>query len=175
MHIPRYWAKAEKLGESPQPATYQFRAWASSEISEEDAYQRALERLERIEWHFDHHEFVDDYAYGRALAREELLEELTDHRDETIGMITRNRYGCRVLNAARLMFLDIDIPPQGLLYRVIARLWGWPTGDASTILSKVRAKLRSFPRSSFRLYRTAAGFRVMATDREYEPASAEVA
>lgn len=40
-------------------------------------------------------------------------------------------------------------------------------------LEKLRAALASAGKGAFRIYRTAAGFRALATDRAFDPASAE--
>jgi hypothetical protein len=74
----------------------------------------------------------------------------------TVGgdaIVTRNRYGALVLNTARVPFIDVDSP--------------------ASALDRVRAACGRFPQTSFRIYRTAAGFRLLATDLLLDPASAQ--
>ena len=42
--------------------------------------------------------------------REQIIRELKDAAGQTSAVITRNAYGCLVLNTARMMFVDIDLP-----------------------------------------------------------------
>lgn len=174
MQIPRYWARSEKKGATSDGDSYDLRAWASSEVSEEDAHQKSIERLKKLALHCEDLSWPEkgSYPYSRAAMREKLLQELTDDENSTFAMITRNRYGTRVLNTARCMFLDIDIPAGGLIVKFLCWLRGKKYIDPTTLLPNLQTELKKLSRASFRLYRTAGGYRVLATDREYEPTDA---
>jgi hypothetical protein len=89
------------------------------------------------------------------------------------GLLTRNHYGCLVLNAAHALFIDVDVvAPDQLAAPDVSGSWdaAWQGvfDDLRTVLSSERDE-------SFRIYRTAAGFRVLATANEYEPTSPQSA
>jgi hypothetical protein len=84
------------------------------------------------------------------------------------GHVTRNHYGCVVLNASNTLFIDVDMgdsdqPPA-------ARGIVWDDSWQRT-LDDLRAVLSSELDEGFRIYRTAAGFRILATAHEFDPAS----
>ncbi len=54
--------------------------------------------------------------------------------------------------------------------RFALRVWGWSQAGAET-LERMRAACGRSPRTSFRIYRTSAGFRVLATDLLLDPQS----
>ena len=83
------------------------------------------------------------------------------------GIVTRNHYGCIVLNAAHALFIDVDVLAKRQQPRQIEP---W-----QQVLSDLRSVLSSEPDAGFRIYRTAAGFRIIATSREYNPLSPESA
>jgi hypothetical protein len=94
-------------------------------------------------------------------------EEEVPVRERLAGAITRNHYGCLVLNANRALFIDVDVLPAGRANCPVEP-WQQVLGDLCTVLSNERDE-------GFRMYRTAAGYRIIATRREYEPMSPESA
>jgi hypothetical protein len=116
--------------------------------------------------------FPHRYEYEARPLREELLQTVggADSR-ATIGIVTRNRYGAQVLNAERLLFLDVDLPPRGLFAR-LRQLFARTTPE-ERVLAQLRGALEHHGGATFRIYRTASGFRVMAVDRPFDPASPE--
>jgi hypothetical protein len=113
-------------------------------------------------------EFPSRYAYGDRPMREEIVETI-GARGDGAAIVTRNRYGSLVLNTARLLFLDVDLPPaKGGL----ARLFGRGQPPEAQALEKLREGLRANSDATFRLYRTAAGLRALAVDREFTPEDA---
>jgi hypothetical protein len=47
--------------------------------------------------------------YPNRPGRELVLEEIKNAAGELLAVVTRNSYGCRVLNTARVMFVDVDL------------------------------------------------------------------
>jgi hypothetical protein len=90
-------------------------------------------------------------------------EEQAPSRSQVDGMLTRNHYGCIVLNAAHALFIDVDLLPAGQRNR---RLEPW-----QQVLSDLRIVLAGEHGHGFRIYRTAAGFRILSTSRKFEPGS----
>jgi len=85
-------------------------------------------------------------------------------------VITRNAYGAQVLNTARVLFLDIDVPAPTLFDKLLGMMG---RKDApQVVLDELREELRATG-GTFRIYATARGYRVMAIDREYDPAGTE--
>jgi hypothetical protein len=103
----------------------------------------------------------DEYYGGGP--EEPAEEEPVPIQEQIDGLITRNHYGCIVLNAAHALFIDVDVLDERQRCRPIEP-WQQVLDDLRTVLSNERDE-------GFRIYRTAAGFRIIASGREYEPAS----
>jgi hypothetical protein len=89
------------------------------------------------------------------------------------GLLTRNHYGCLVLNAAHALFIDVDVlTPDQSAAPDVNGCWDATWQD---VLDDVRAVLAGEADESFRIYRTAAGFRILATANEYDPTSPHAA
>ncbi|HEY3391975.1 MAG TPA: hypothetical protein VGK58_04670 [Lacipirellulaceae bacterium] len=94
-------------------------------------------------------------------------EEPVPIQEQIDGVITRNHYGCIVLNAAHALFIDVDVLGKAEPCRPVEP-WQRVLTDLRTVLSNERDE-------GFRIYRTAAGFRIIALGREYEPTSPQSA
>jgi hypothetical protein len=90
---------------------------------------------------------------------------------ESEAVVTRNRYGALVLNTARIPFVDVDVDEVSWLHRLLGR-FGRPVRTPETVLEHIRETCRRHARQSFRIYRTKAGFRVLAIDLMLDPTSA---
>src|SRR5436189_4942308 len=109
MHIPRIWAKADAEVETPDRGALPLVTWGWGE-NEAEARAEARSRLQRLSDRVRRGDpFPDAYAYGSRPIREEILDTIGDSANPR-GVITRNRYGAKVLNAVRLLFLDVDLP-----------------------------------------------------------------
>jgi len=85
---------------------------------------------------------------------EPILQEVAGPRG-TCGVVTRNRYGARIMNATNAMFVDIDGQDKE---RLQAGLVEWS---------------RENPKASLRVYETQNGLRVLRTDRLFDARSRE--
>jgi hypothetical protein len=177
VRIPKYWARAE--GQAPpdvDTAEPRVTVWGWSEESraeaERHAQQRLTETLDRLHQGLG---WPTGYAYGVRPPREQILEELRDRTGQVDAMLTRNAYGSVVLNAARVLFVDVDVPWPTLGQRM-GRFFGSraPMPDDG-VLARIREFLQNEAGGSYRLYRTAAGFRILATDPPCSPTSREAA
>ena len=172
MQIPFFWARASGDATSPEGKRLSLFAWGWSLTTRADAEQGARDRLARMVARVGKGEDLPKrYQYGERAIREERLEDLSGADGSTVMVVTRNRYGALVLNASAAMFIDVDLPPDepgGLM-----SMFKKKTDPAEPVLASVRGALAALAPRSFRIYRTAAGFRVLALDREYQPASAE--
>jgi len=170
--IPRYWTKA--TGHAPgERRRIALTAWGWSFTDPAEAAQRAEERLARVIERVQSGEPLPrgGYLYGDRPLREEIIREHRDD-DSAPAVITRNGYGALVLNTQEAMFVDVDLPSPprvGLLGRLFGKA---PPADDSAELDKLRGALERLP-GSYRVYRTAAGWRVLVTDQPHDPTSTE--
>src|SRR5262245_9298698 len=103
MHFPRFWTTARRGGVS---------AWGWSDESPAHAEAKAAERLSRILARLARggRAPVQRYGYPDRPMREEVLGEFRTPSNVLRAAVTRNSYGCRVLNTADLMIVDVDAP-----------------------------------------------------------------
>lgn len=164
MNFPKFWARASNEA---------LTCWRWSNASLQEAQQLANQALQQLAdrvrvsgWP------TQRYGYSARPLRELVLEELAD------AVVTRNSYGCHVLNTARALFVDIDLPepkPSGGLFK---KLFGKPEqGNApspeATTLAQIESWTRTKPGWGWRIYRTRAGLRLLATHALFEPEAAE--
>lgn len=168
MYIPPAWVNVSAEERSPDGRILPVSVWGwgsdepSAKKGAADRLQRVLERVR------EGASFPDPYGYGNRPLREEILETYQGAApNEPSAILTRNRYGARILNAARVLFLDIDFPAPRLAQRLL-RLFGGVSPELA-ILTTLRESLRRYGRATFRVYRTAAGLRALAIDREFDP------
>jgi hypothetical protein len=169
MHFPRYWIIAERG---------QVSAWGWSDESPAQAEAQAVSRVDRIlEWlRRGEDRQAQRYGYGDRPMREEVLKEFRAPDGTLTAAVTRNSYGCLVLNTATLMFVDVDAP-QAKESGFLAGLFGFRRPDKSRQGSDFEAGLResvnrwlaSHPTWGWRLYRTRAGMRLVATHEPVGP------
>ena len=160
MKIFKYWfgekSKVEVYGELKDIITY-----GGSNISIEDAASKAKEKTAKIKRKINGELGIfDDYEVE---IREEILKVIDDK-----AIITRNRYGAQVLNAEKLMFLDIDKPRAsfGSLFKKSS-----PQQDKEKIFEMVRnlAAGSKYSGLNFRIYETFQGARVIVLGRDFNP------
>ena len=143
-------------------------------VRREQAREHAQARAKEIARKFLSHERLDRYSYGERPLREEFIEVIRNRDHEEVGVVTRNAYGALVLNAARAMFIDIDLPKEAILKSLLTRM---RKGLGMTALSqeerhsqRIDRWARENPTWGMRVYRTFGGFRCLVTDRVLDPA-----
>jgi hypothetical protein len=174
VHIPKAWAKASAETKAPDGRPFALAVWGWGEDAL-GARSEAARRLERLVGRVRRGEpFGTQYAYSTRPPREEILQTMATAPDDApFAVVTRNRYGARVLNAARLLFLDVDLPPPGLGERLKRFFLPSSPGSESIAAGRLREALRRYGKATFRLYRTASGLRAIAVDRDFDPAGEE--
>ena len=169
MNFPPFWARG---------ASGDFFCWRWSFHSVNEAQTLANEAAERLAERFRHDQLPpkrDGYYPDRPF-REPVLREIKNPLGELAAVVTRNSYGCQVLNTARVMFVDVDLPepkPPGLL----ARLFGKPAPAAHAVtegaaMARIEDWTRKNPGWGWRIYRTRAGLRLLATHAPFDPEAA---
>ncbi len=120
------------------------------------------------------------YEYADRPLREEIVNAVRQG-DKDIAVVTRNRYGALVLNAASVLFVDVDYPrirAQGL-WDAVALLFSpsrrkqRQAAARELTLNSVRDWSQRNGRHAFRVYRTCAGLRLLFVDSLYEPKAEE--
>lgn len=174
MLIPKHWASASGTADEPQGKRFAFTIWGWSEDSVAAAAAMARRRLAETCARVARGAFGSEaYFYGKTPLREEIVRVVGSPR-EPAAVVSRNRYGALVLNAARVPFIDVDAP-AGSGGGLVGRLFGRKSDPAAETLERVRTACGRHPRTSFRIYRTAAGLRVLATDLLLDPTSPQAA
>ena len=139
---------------------------------------KAVAQLQRIrDWLAgERGEELEHYGYPGRPMREEVLREFQDQSGRAIAAVSRNSQGCLVLNTVNMLFVDVDIAEEpsvggGLLATLFGRKKEKPAGESaeSRITAKVAAWLVANPQWGWRVYRTRAGFRLLATHQPLEP------
>lgn len=171
MNFPRFWSKGEANG---------FEGWGWSNESLEAANARGVETALRVAARFERGELnvpAARYGYADRPLREEVLREFRDEAGAVSGVITRNSYGCLVLNTAKLMFVDVDFPePPAAGSGFFGRLFGAkeavaPANEATqkAALEQAANWVQRNPGWGWRIYHTRAGLRLMATHQPFDP------
>ena len=176
MKIPRYWIRREGDVRHPDGRALHLFAWGWSETSASDAETRAGERFRSLEQRVSQGlDLPRGYAYGDRPVREQIVEEITGPGGTPDALLTRNSYGSLVLNATQSMFVDVDATAGESASSgfSLKSLFGGGSKPSPAQLDQLRNVLRSSGSGSFRVYRTAAGYRLLATDRPYTPGSSD--
>lgn len=168
MNFPQFWARGQ---------TGDFFSWRWSSKSVEEAQKLADDAAQNLAQRHARGEMLPNphgYYPGRPF-REQLLREVKNGAGETIAVITRNSYGCLVLNTSRVMFVDIDLPePKRRSGGFLKKLFGKPDltppeDPAKNALAKVETWTRNQDGWGWRIYRTRAGLRLLATHALFDP------
>jgi hypothetical protein len=153
MYVPRVWVRRKRVIDTEE-GKRALMAWGFGE-NEAQAGSEAERRLERQgQWLRDEVPEggeEDDYDYGSRPLREEILQVLGPD-----AILTRNRQGVVVLNAAKMLFLDAR--SAGEQRARVARAVPRPERGARRIRQRhagatARAPARVTPPTTFRVYR----------------------
>ena len=158
MRLYKYWA-VERQVFTIQGEQKVGKCYGGSNESVDDALQKAKAKFEKVKRKIagDANAFKD-YEVD---IREEILEEISSD-----AVITRNRYGAKVLNVSALMILDIDKPKLAF-----GGLFAKKMDDKSRIYEMVRklAASSKYSRYGFRIYETFQGARVIVLGKNFNP------
>jgi hypothetical protein len=170
MKIARYWAKGEAEGRMASGKIIPLKVWGWSESSLDEARQRAREAAARAAHRLETRRYLPhSYGYVDRPPREEIVREIADASGAVVATVTRNSYGALVLNAAQLMFIDVDVPPETASARLVRKIQSWLGRQSEAPETRVQQRIErtaaEYSQHTIRLYRTAAGFRCVVTDR----------
>jgi hypothetical protein len=169
MNFAPFWARGECEGQISW--RWSFRSLAEAQILAVQAAQQMAERFR----HGDIPQRQRGYYPNRPF-REPVLREIRNAAGEVAAVVTRNSYGCLVLNTARVMFVDVDLPEPkrpGLFQRLFGKPDPTPPGDPlDNVIAGAELWARSHNDWGWRIYRTRAGLRLLATHTLFEPETA---
>ena len=168
MNFPPFWARG---------TSGDFSCWRWSSNSVAEAQSLADQAAQQLAERFRHGNFPPKHGgyYPNRPFREPVLHEIKNDAGETAAVITRNSYGCLVLNTARVMFVDVDLPEPkspGLFSRLFGKPSAAPVVTESSALAKVENWTRNNSDWGWRIYRTRAGLRLLATHALFDPEAA---
>ena len=105
MDFPQFWARAKE-------GDFICWRWSFNSIAEAEALARqAVEQLmARIKAGDVPGSTHGGYYPNRPFREEQVMQEIKNEAGEISAVVTRNSHGCLVLNTARVMFVDIDLP-----------------------------------------------------------------
>ena len=168
MNFPPFWARG---------ASGDFFCWRWSSNNIAEAQSLADQAAQQLSERFRHGDFPPKHGgyYPNRPFREPVLQEIKNNAGELAAVITRNSYGCLVLNTARVMFVDVDLPEPkspGLFSRLFGKPSAAPVVTESSALAKVENWTRNNSDWGWRIYRTRAGLRLLATHALFDPEAA---
>jgi hypothetical protein len=138
-----------------------------------DAVHAARTRLAASHADYQRHKAPSNAIYYPP-TRKHVYEQTIDDI-ECLGaldaVITRNHYGSVVLNAHHALFIDVDMPATSTPPRLVSEFHNQSRGLWQSTFDDLRTVLAEERETGFRIYRTAAGFRILATTHEFEPSS----
>jgi len=180
VRIPRHWTKASYTGTDHEGKKLTCSAWGWSLDEPAQARADGLARARRIFDRLINGPRPDKYEYGEQPPREEIVSAARQG-DKEVAIVTRNRYGALVLNAASVLFADVDYPKikasglwDALVLLFSRRQREWRKAAARELtMESVRRWSHENADRAFRLYRTCAGLRLLFVDKLYEPKSEE--
>ena len=172
MKLFKYWHKENHIAFDNEKNEFNLNCWAGSEISEDDAKEKAYLKLQQWISRLAQGKNIGDYEYQNGEIREQLIEEIYNDEQRLIAGITRNRYGALVLNTDAVVFVDIDIPSY-TFGEWFKSLFGKKTDKRKQTLEHIKSCHANYPKLNFIIYETFAGFRVIITGHNYAINSVE--
>ena len=170
MQFFKYWAISDGSVRSSTGEQITRTAYGFSNQSLEDALRVANERATAAARGFGSGQpHSNQTSYYSAAVREEIVEELIDGNRSTI--ISRNSYGCLVLNTPDVFFADVDLPPAksafsqwlASVFRFLNRNKEKSPSFEQQLVEKIHLAVDSNPGIGLRLYRTKFGYRIVVT------------
>ncbi len=163
MRVFKYWAEYGRILNVDGFQQYS-KARGGSNVSVEDAEQRAIEKLDKAQ------QIINGLARKDKDYEADIVEEIIERLDDK-NVVTRNRYGALVLNSTNHVFIDIDDYVPGILdWLLKPRI-----PKKQLLLQKIEQTMNKpkYAHHGFRLYETAKGYRLMVSNMGYEARSSE--
>jgi len=163
MRIFKFWAEHStklNVGGTPQLS----KVFGGSNYSLSDTILDAEKKFKKAQDKIDgDYSKDDDYE-------SDIMEEVI-HTIDDDNIVTRNRYGALILNSKKLLFIDIDSHTNSLSDFIFRR--NFSPKELMLFYIEKTAQKKKYDRFGFRVYETAKGFRVLVTNKDFDPRSKE--
>jgi len=178
--LARYWTRATAEANSPRGKRISAVARGWSDESVAAARALALEIAQRVADRIAAGQLTKKrYPYGDRPLPEPVVREFQGDADGA-AVVTRNAYGALVLNADRMMFVDVDRAEKasdgGSLRTMFAPLFGKPKDEQRQtddgVIEKIGGVVQRHGLAA-RVYETKAGYRVLITSSPFAAGSPE--
>jgi hypothetical protein len=176
MRIGTYWAQSQMHATDPRGEVYHRSFLRASFESQSDAQRIADEAAAQLKAQIERGVEPEDwYLYSDRTHPEPIVEEILSDTDDRIGALSINGYGACIINTDRVVFIDIDVPrsrpkPTNLLKRLFRKPDPIiPEDPAEDVLSKLESYCHLGQDLGARVYKTAAGLRVLLTGELLDP------
>ncbi len=166
MKFPTFWNRVQNTS-----GLVTARGW--SEESLEQATANAQSRLKRILAALGRQQSLEleryDYVIDNVICEQVIDRIQHDNREQAV--ISRNAYGSLIMNAAKMMFVDIDLPiPNKPSW--ISRWFRKPPpppalSPEAEVLERIRKWQFENGDTTLRIYRTHAGFRIIVVNQSF--------
>ena len=174
MRFYKFWSRAVAKAVDPSGEEVFRSSTGYSNVSVEDAFRMAEERAKKNVRYWEAPAKFDNGYYvtnSERPIREETIEQFAEN-EETYAVISRNSYGCLVLNTTDVFFADIDKPVPKFrlaLFSWIAGLFGNKPVDEmdfeSRLIKNIERLVQTDSQMRLRVYRTLLGYRVVLTNQ----------
>ncbi|MBV9463975.1 MAG: hypothetical protein JO317_07075, partial [Verrucomicrobiae bacterium] len=176
MNFPQFWAKEEAEAQPPKGGRVLLACWRWSESNLAEAQAAAKEAIAHLVSRVTSQGLPPKhgYSYADRPLREEILHRFGSEDQPGYALVTRNAWGCEVMNAARLLFVDVDFeepPKPGVFGRLFGKASPAAPDPLESALQKTELWAKSDPAWGWRAYRTRGGLRLIATHDFFEPDS----
>jgi len=183
MKFPKYWALGEAIAAGPGGKRLDVAVWRWSDTSQAEADALAREAADELakevsrkgRWPDGQH-----YGYADRPLREPIIQEFRNDQGEQTAVVSRNSYGCLVLNTSGAMFIDVDLPELkvgclGVILgkRARAKVAALREEHEKAELARLGEWLMQNRDWGVRIYRTHAGLRYLVTHAPIAPGSEE--
>jgi len=174
MRFYKFWSRAVAKAVDPDGEEVFRSSTGYSNVSIEAAFRMAEERAKKNVRYWEAPSTFDNGYYvtdSERPIREEAIEQFSEN-DQTYAVISRNSYGCLVLNTTDVLFADIDKPTPKLiisLFSYITGLFGGnPVGEMdfeTRLIKNIERLVQADSQMGLRVYRTLLGYRVVLTNQ----------
>ena len=174
MRFYKFWSRAVAKAVDPDGEEVFRSSTGYSNVSVEDAFRMAEEHAKKNVRYWEAPAKFDNGYYAtnsERPIREETIEQFAEN-DETYAVISRNSYGCLVLNTTDVLFADIDKPVPKFrlaLFSWIAGMFGNKPVDEmdfeSRLIKNIERLVQTDSQMGLRVYRTLLGYRVVLTNQ----------
>lgn len=172
MRFYKFWSKSE-CSVQGQHGQFSVSCYGYSNQSLADALEVAQQRAEKVANAMANAAPQEGGYYVSSYPFREPIIEQFDENGKTIAIVSRNHYGCLVLNTPSVFFADVDKPAGSNVtnpFLSILKMFGVqpkPTKSfEENLIDNIELHCRQDSSIGLRLYRTTNGYRILLTSEQ---------